>query len=110
VIGADGGDTLIGGALNDMLVAGSGRQVMSGGAGADIFVFGKPGIQAEIRDFTPGVDQLRFEAPGDFGITGPADWQISQLNGQTTVLFGGDAVTLLGVTAQQLRPGDIGVV
>lgn len=110
VIGADGGDRLIGGALNDMLVAGSGRQIMSGGGGADIFVFGKAGIQAEIRDFTPGVDQLRFEAPREFGGPGPVDWQISQLNGQTTVLFAGDAVTLLGVTAQQLRPGDIGVV
>lgn len=111
VIGADGGDRLIGGARNDMLVAGSGRQVMTGGAGADLFVFGKPGIQAEITDFTPGVDQLRFEAPsGGLGSSGPADWQISQLHGQTTVTFGGDAVTLLGVTAQQLRPGDISVV
>ena len=113
VVGADGGDWLIGGARGDTLVAGSGRQVLTGGAGADAFVFGKPGTQGEITDFTPGVDHLQFEVVrGGFGwgSTGPADLRFGEVNGNATVLFGGDTVTLLGVSAQQLRPGDIQVM
>jgi Ca2+-binding RTX toxin-like protein len=113
VVGADGGDWLIGGARGDMLVAGSGRQLLTGGAGADTFVFSKPGTQGEITDFTPGVDHLQFEVARDgfgWGSAGPADLRFGEFNGNATVLFGGDTVTLLGVSAQQLRPGDINVM
>jgi Ca2+-binding RTX toxin-like protein len=113
VVGADGGDWLIGGARGDTLVAGSGRQVLTGGAGADAFVFSKLGTQGEITDFTPGVDHLQFEmVRGGFGwgSTGPADLRVGEINGNATVLFGGDTVTLLGVSAMQLRPGDIQVM
>ena len=113
VVGAEGGDWLIGGARGDMLVAGSGRQVLTGGAGADTFVFGKAGIEAEVTDFTPGIDHLQFEVVRDgfgWGSTGPADVRFGELNGHATVLFGGVTVSLLGVSAQQLRPGDITVM
>jgi len=113
VVGADGGDWLIGGARGDTLVAGSGRQLLTGGAGADTFVFSKQGTQGEITDFTPGVDHLQFEVARDgfgWGSGGPTDLRFGEVNGHATVLFGGDTVTLLGVSAQQLRPGDINVM
>ena len=113
VVGADGGDQLIGGGRADTLVAGSGRQVMTGGAGGDTFVFGQAGSLGEITDFTPGVDHLLFEvARGGAGSPGlaSADLRFGERDGHAMVLFGSATVSLLGVTAQQVRPGDIQVM
>ena len=108
VVGSDGSDRLIGGGKDDVLVAGNGHQVLTGLAGADTFIFSKPGIQADITDFTPGLDHLQFER--QLGATSPSDIGIGQENGHALVRFGSDAVALLGLSANQIRPGDIRVI
>jgi hypothetical protein len=105
VVGSDGGDTLIGGSRNDLLVAGAGRQFLTGGEGSDTFIFGKAGIRAEISDFKVGVDRLQFEGLGQpFGTSG---LQITNENGHAALLFGGDKISLLGVSTSQFRPTDV---
>jgi hypothetical protein len=72
---------------------------LEGGAGADIFQFGKGGGQDIVTDFEVGVDRLALEA----GI-GVAGSQTSDVNGDgvldTTVAFtnGGGSAVLLGVS------------
>ena len=103
VVGSDGGDRLIGGAVDDVLVAGTGRQILQGLGGRDTFVFSKTGIDAVILDYRPGVDRLQFES---LGAPGPAGPRLQQGIGETRVTFGGDVLTLLGVKASDLRPSD----
>ena len=107
VVGSDGGDRLIGGAVDDWLVAGTGAQVLQGLGGRDTFVFSKPGIDAVILDYRPGVDRLRFES---LGVPGPGGLQVQQIAGGTRLQFGGDALTLLGVTASAFRLTDVTVI
>lgn len=57
------GDTLQGGAGADTLVASRGSDVLVGGAGADRFEWPQePWSPAQVRDFTPGEDQLDISA------------------------------------------------
>jgi len=105
VVGSDGGDTLIGGSRNDLLVAGAGRQFLTGGEGSDTFIFGKAGIRAEISDFKVGVDRLQFEGLGQ--PLGTSGLQITNENGHAALLFGGDKISLLGVSTSQFRPTDV---
>ena len=105
VVGSNGGDTLIGGSKNDLLVAGTGRQLLTGGAGSDTFIFAKTGINAEISDFQVGFDRLQFESLGQ--PCGPGGLQITNENGHAALLFGGDKISLLGVSVNQFRPSDV---
>ena len=105
VVGSDGGDTLIGGTKNDQLVAGTGRQLLTGGAGSDTFIFAKTGINAEISDFKVGLDRLQFEGLGR--PPGPGGLQVINENGHAALLFGGDRISLLGVSVNQFRPSDV---
>lgn len=104
VVGSDGGDRLIGGRVDDVLVAGTGRQVLQGLSGRDTFVFSRTGIEAVILDYKPGVDRLQFES---LGVPGPGGLLVQQGVGETRVQFGGDVLTLLGVKASDLRPSDV---
>jgi len=105
VVGSNGGDTLIGGSKNDLLVAGTGRQLLTGGAGSDTFIFAKAGINADISDFQVGLDRLQFESLGQ--PRGPGGLQITNENGHVALLFGGDKISLLGVSVNQFRPSDV---
>ena len=105
VVGSNGGDTLIGGSKDDWLVAGTGRQLLTGGAGADTFIFAKTGINAEISDFKVGLDRLQFEGLGR--PPGPGGLQVINENGHAALLFGGDWISLLGVGVNQFRPSDV---
>lgn len=107
VVGSDGADRLIGGTVDDLLVAGSGRQVMQGLGGRDTFVFCKSGIDAVILDYRPGFDRIQFES---LGTPAPGGLQVQQGVGETRVMFGGDALTLLGVEAADLRPCDFSFI
>ena len=107
IIGVDGIDNLIGGDANDILVAGLGNQKLKGGAGRDKFVLSQPGIQAQILDFSPGIDQLVFEQASNRnqlnrGIS------ITRQGANTLLNFGGSDVTLIGILPNQIRPGDFG--
>lgn len=63
-----GQDGLVSGTkLDDILIAHDGRDILSGGAGADMFVFDLSGASADgqlgtVRDFTPGTDRLDLSA------------------------------------------------
>ena len=105
VVGSNGGDTLIGGSKNDWLVAGTGRQLLNGGAGSDTFIFATTGINAEISDFKVGLDRLQFEGLGR--PPGPGGLQVIHENGHAALLFGGDRISLLGVGVNQFRPSDV---
>jgi hypothetical protein len=83
---------------------GKGRQLLTGGAGSNTFIFTKTGINAEISDFKVGLDRLQFEGLGQ--PPGPGGLQVIYENGHAALLFGGDKISLLGVGVNQFRPSD----
>ena len=106
LIGKDGSDILVGGNENDILVAGLGNQQLTGGGGRDQFVLSQGGIQAQVTDFTAGQDRLVFEqALNRDQLT--QGLSITSQGANLLVSFQGANVTLVGVTANQLRPDDI---
>ena len=60
LIGGTGSDVLNGGDGDDTLVSGLGATVLTGGAGSDLFVFGAGTGMDIVRDFEVGVDRLRW--------------------------------------------------
>jgi Ca2+-binding RTX toxin-like protein len=60
--GHNGDDRLEGGAGNDRLNGGTGHDVLVGGSGADRFNFSTLGGDAQITDFTHGVDKIGLAA------------------------------------------------
>src|SRR5262249_19162280 len=99
VVGSPGTDTLTGGGLNDTLAGARGQMAMTGGARADVFLFGAGPTNATITDFTPGVDKLEFDQAGKLD---HRNFSIRQEQGNTVVTVGNDHVVLLGVNSQQL--------
>lgn len=104
VVGSDNGDTLVGSTKGDMLVAGTGRQTLTGAAGSDLFIIPVTGVNAVITDFRPGQDKVQFE---NLGAVKP---KITTENGNAVLTLGGSKVTLLGVTAGGVKPGDVTAV
>jgi peroxidase len=102
VIGADGKDVLIGGAQDDFLFAGRGKQTLTGGVGGDHFVFDSAGINAVITDYQPGEDVLDFRH-GTFDLD---NVRIDAIRGNTVVQVGGDRIELVGVNPHELSPYD----
>ncbi len=100
IIGGDGDDTLVGGPRNDYLAAGTGRQVMTGGDGADKFVFSTRGTDAVITDFRVGPDVLVFQDGEKFD---PRDAHVSEDQGNAVITFGPNRITLIGVSAHDLN-------
>ncbi|MDO9413984.1 MAG: FecR domain-containing protein [Pseudolabrys sp.] len=60
------GTTLSGGAKSDIIVGGSGSEMLTGNGGADAFVFSPGSGHDTVTDFTPGVDKivLSYIVPG----------------------------------------------
>lgn len=100
VIGSDGGDALMGGLKDDYLIAGSGRQILTGGGGADTFVFGARGSDAIITDFKVGTDALMFRTGGEFGLD---EAHVTEIHGNATISAGLNRILLLGVSAADLE-------
>jgi len=106
IIGTDGIDRIIGGIANDILVAGSqGLQTLTGGRGADLFIFEKANTRALITDFRIGQDQIEIHSTNQLGFN---DLNITRSpNGNGTMIeFAGNQVTLTGINLNDLRPGD----
>ncbi len=101
IIGSDGNDTLSGGIAGDILVAGSGHQLLTGGGGRDTFVIDGPGTFATITDFRPGDDQLQFENLG-----GGRNLRLRVQDGDTIIDIGGSHIVLVGVMPHQIQPQD----
>ena len=94
--------TLIGGPEGDILVAGTGQQTMTGGGGADKFVFDQAGpTNATITDFLPGTDKIELD-----GLQSSTTAGVNQVNGNTVLDVGDDQITLAGVTPNRLSPND----
>ncbi len=72
-LGGGGGDDIIhGGAGKDHIFGGAGNDILIGGSGSDRFYFGHDGedigFQKDvIRDFKPGVDDIRIDPDGNRG-------------------------------------------
>jgi Ca2+-binding RTX toxin-like protein len=68
--GADGNDNLynieniVGSGFNDTLVGNAGANVLTGGAGNDLFVFNSKISSDNVSDFVSGIDGLRFSQAG----------------------------------------------
>jgi Ca2+-binding RTX toxin-like protein len=107
VVGSNGGDTLVGGTKGDLLVAGIGRQTMTGAAGSDTFIVSTKGIDAVITDYKVGQDKLQFENLGQPGNSGV---RIVSEKGNAVVYFAGNKVTLAGVQASKIRVSDISFI
>ena len=121
VIGTNGDAHLMGGPNNDMLVAGTGHQTMTGGDGNDQFVFAAD-TRAVVTDFQPGRDHLVFEgnagtvpdisagqgaSRSHLGHDGLAAAPvIVQDDGHAVVTYGSVRVELPGLSAAQLTPDD----
>ena len=112
VIGTPGQARLVGGPQGDILVAGTGRQVLTGEGGGDRFVFSGD-IRAVVTDFRPGQDHLVFEETGaETGRPcgrhdGAGEPVILESHGHAVVVYGCTRVELLGVCAGQLSPDDL---
>ena len=103
VIGSKGFDTLIGGPQGDLLVANTGgTQTMTGGAGADEFIFNH-NMNGKITDFKPGTDKIVFDDAGHLDFH---DVKIKADHGNTVVEANGDHIVLLNVNPLQLHPAD----
>lgn len=99
--GRSGNDTLSGGLDDDTLDGGSGNDTLSGDGDNDVFVITKTGTTL-ITDFTIGQDRLSI------GFESLASLQpyLSDVGGQATILYGGNVITLQGITAASLTAGD----
>lgn len=100
VVGSDGWDTLIGGTADDYLFAGTGTQVLTGGEGADRFVFQPGRTNAHITDFEPSVDIIEIEFDHRLG------WNDVHIrgdrHGNSIVMVGDDRIELTGVQPREL--------
>src|SRR3954471_18277845 len=104
VMGSPGKDTLVGGALNDTLGAAPGKMTMTGGDGADTFVFNTDSLKgghstATITDFNPTQDQLQFS---DYVHVQKS----SDHHGGTLLHAGAETIDLPGVKPNQVHPHD----
>ena len=111
VTGSQSGDLLTGDALanvlngnggNDSLVGGGGNDTLIGGGGLDSFVFAAGSGQDEVTDFDALAGEL-LDVGAIFADAGTALGAAAQ-NGADTVLDlgGGNQVTLLGLTVDEL--------
>ncbi|MBL8488131.1 MAG: M10 family metallopeptidase C-terminal domain-containing protein [Rhodocyclaceae bacterium] len=66
-------ENAIGGAGDDLLVGNAAANHLTGGAGADTFVFNGPGQVDTVEDFAPGADKLAFDGEvfAQLGAMGP---------------------------------------
>jgi serralysin len=87
VEGQGGADTIIGNTADNR---------MTGGAGADTFVFGSEWGNDIITDFTPGTDIISFARDASINF---ASLNIQVSNQDTIISHGTDSITLLNVTA-----------
>ncbi|MBR0696411.1 peroxidase family protein [Bradyrhizobium lablabi] len=104
VVGSAGKDTLIGGDLDDTLVAARGHMTMTGHAGADTFVFDLGHLKgrhntAVITDFDPKADKLQFLNGAPVGTS-------SDHHGGTLLHVGIETIDLLGVKPSELHDRD----
>ena len=111
--GNDGDDRLLGGSDSDALIGGEGQDRMFGGGGADAFIYDDNSGRDIIADFEVGVDKLVMPTQIN-GLRLTPEEVIERTgtnaDGYAVVNLGGNTVTLLGVTVDELSPDDIVLV
>ena len=80
-----------------------GRDVIEGGAGADVFVMALDRDKDVIRDFEDGVDMIDLSA---WDVSGFDDLRIFQKGEHTRVRYGSETVELRNVDADELSADD----
>jgi triacylglycerol lipase len=106
LIGGGGVDTMHGGAGEDILdTRGSTGSTLTGGTGADVFVFSEPiGGAHTIADFVDGEDVLLIQS----GLASLfEDLMIDQVGSDAVISLVGLSVTVLNTQAGLFDPGDV---
>ncbi|WP_390911330.1 hypothetical protein [Pseudosulfitobacter sp. SM2401] len=100
----DGADHLSGKGGNDTIDGGAGRYNMTGGTGADTFVFANGMGKDVIPDFEDGVDTLDFSA---YGFTDISDLSLETEGANVLITAdAGDTVLLQNVDISELDNSD----
>jgi|GEM_PF-5443718 len=101
--GGQGNDSVFGGQGDDLIYGNLGNDTLVGGLGADVFQFGASGGADQISDFTVGEDLIAL--PGNVNGSGINTFQDLQVTGTFDALIdlgGGQTITLIGVSPDQL--------
>ncbi|MCB1340593.1 MAG: hypothetical protein KDK24_05925 [Pseudooceanicola sp.] len=97
--GRIGRDILKGGSGDDTLTGGAGTDWLTGGAGADTFVLLTNSGRDIVTDFDMAEDLLDVSA---LGVSALADFTVTEVGGDTTLVAGSVSITLLGVAEADL--------
>ncbi|MFN3294308.1 MAG: M10 family metallopeptidase C-terminal domain-containing protein, partial [Gemmobacter sp.] len=89
-----------------VLIGAAGKDTMTGGKGADVFVLATGSGADTITDFTPGLDRLDLSGTV---FTGFAQVQaaLTSVSGGSLLTIGADSVMLPGLQPGALQPGDV---
>ncbi|KIT15620.1 DUF4214 domain-containing protein [Jannaschia aquimarina] len=104
---ANRGDEARGGAGDDILIDGNGKDTIYGGAGADLFIIGRDGNLDRIEDFEPGVDRLDLSAMGNFYDI--SDVQIDRKSNGAMIYIDGEALRIYSSHRGMLTPDDFDI-
>jgi len=100
-----GPDTLLGFDGDDILVSGAAGGVLTGGAGADIFVLSPTTATLRITDFDPGTDRLDLSA---FAMLRSIDQlTLTPTSDGVTIAHGSTLITIRSGTGQPLSAADL---
>jgi Ca2+-binding RTX toxin-like protein len=97
---------LYGGTGADLLDGGSGRNTLTGGADADVFVFSQTST-TRIRDFEDGVDRLRIEADLPVRFEDLAIASFGTSDQHTRIVYESIVIELLNVSRALLDASDL---
>ncbi|WP_347312612.1 calcium-binding protein [Defluviimonas sp. SAOS-178_SWC] len=113
VFGMAGNDTIHGGGGDDWLNGGTDNDVLTGGLGADSFVFLAGYGQDRVTDFADNVDTLVLDDAlwgGGKTVAQVIADHASVVGGDTVFDFGGHSLTVAGVTNLGIFVDDINIV
>jgi hypothetical protein len=103
LVGDESSDHLTGGTADDALVVGAEGQRMTGGGGADQFIFTEAEQDATITDFEPGKDVVEFQYASEQGYE---DMEIERQDGHAVVEVGHHRIVFSGVQPNELSRQD----
>lgn len=83
---------------------GGGADVLTGGAGADVFVFCRDGEADRIADFQPGIDKIDVSDWGRIYTAGALS--ISPISGGALVSYGSESLTVMNAGGGALSLGE----